>query len=104
MYAWWSLEKNHGSRLTNFDDFFNLTFTYRRDSGIYAPYGSINLILRELREAKETDLEALLAKKRESGKVAAWAVSATFSVEARVQHLHFISNIFHSDTLLDATV
>ena len=42
---------------------------------MYAPYGSINLILRELKAAGETDLDALLRKKRESEKLAAWAVS-----------------------------
>ncbi|XP_039268222.2 4-galactosyl-N-acetylglucosaminide 3-alpha-L-fucosyltransferase FUT6-like isoform X1 [Styela clava] len=75
LYLWWTGEKNHGSQLTEFDNFFNLTFTYRSDSGIYAPYGSTNLILQELREANDLDLEALLEKKRKSGKIAAWAVS-----------------------------
>ena len=57
------------------DGLFNLTFTYKTSAGVYAPYGSINLILRELKAAGETDLETLLAKKRDSGKIAAWAVS-----------------------------
>ena len=58
------------------DNFFNLTFHYRTDADVYAPYGSINLILRELKAAGETNLEALLKKKkRNSTKIAAWAVS-----------------------------
>ena len=56
-------------------NFFNLTFHYRTDADVYAPYGSVNLLLRELKTAGETDLEVLLEKKRRSGKMAAWAVS-----------------------------
>ena len=59
--------------------FFNLTFHYRTDADIYAPYGSINLILRELRAEGETDIETLLAKKRNSDKIAAWAVSNCYT-------------------------
>ena len=65
----------HTSKPGDTDGLFNLTFTYKTDAGVYAPYGSINLILRELKAAGETDLEKLLIKKRNSEKVAAWAVS-----------------------------
>ena len=61
------------------DSIFNLTFHYRTDADVYAPYGSINLILRELKKAGETDLDELLAKKRNSKKIAAWAVSNCYS-------------------------
>ncbi|XP_039267988.2 4-galactosyl-N-acetylglucosaminide 3-alpha-L-fucosyltransferase 9-like [Styela clava] len=75
LYVWWSIEKNHKSNLKEFDNFFNLTMTYRRDSEIYAPYGSTNIILEELRNEKQFDLEELLQKKKKSRKMAAWAVS-----------------------------
>ena len=61
------------------DDKFNLSFHYRTDADVYAPYGSINLILRELKAAGETNLETLLEKKRDNDKVAAWAVSNCYS-------------------------
>uniref|UniRef100_H2ZFV4 Fucosyltransferase N-terminal domain-containing protein n=1 Tax=Ciona savignyi TaxID=51511 RepID=H2ZFV4_CIOSA len=77
LYAWWTLESplHSGAGSSSFDDFFNLTIHYRLDAGVYSPYGSINLILRELKKAGETKLEPLLEKKRNSGKMAAWAVS-----------------------------
>uniref|UniRef100_H2XV74 Fucosyltransferase n=1 Tax=Ciona intestinalis TaxID=7719 RepID=H2XV74_CIOIN len=77
LYAWWTLESplHAGGDLRSFDEFFNLTFNYRLDAGVYAPYGSINLILRELRKSGETELEPLLERKRNSDKMAAWAVS-----------------------------
>ena len=64
-------------------NYYNLTFHYRTDADIYAPYGSINLILRELKKAGETDLDELLAKKRNSKKIAAWAVSNCYSKRSK---------------------
>ena len=72
------------------DGLFNLTFHYRTDADVYAPYGSINLILRELKAAGETDLEALLAKKRKSKKMAAWAVSNCYS--KRIEYAKSLEN------------
>jgi len=57
------------------DGYFNLTFHYRLDADVYAPYGSINLILRELAKAKEGSVDELLAEKRQANQMAAWAVS-----------------------------
>jgi len=79
LYAWWTLEsplhttRNWAENLNN--NFFNLTFHYRLDADVYAPYGSINLILRELAKHKEPPIEELLARKRKANKMAAWAVS-----------------------------
>lgn len=75
LYLWWTLEKNHDSQLTEFDNTFNLTFSYRSDSGIYAPYGSTNLILQEILKAGDYDVDSLLEKKRKSNKVGVWVVS-----------------------------
>ena len=61
------------------DPIFNLTFHYRTDADVYAPYGSINLLLREMRAAGELEVDNLLKKKRNSNKVAAWAVSNCYS-------------------------
>ena len=81
LYAWWTLESPLNSPDPPFriDGLFNLTFHYRTDADVYAPYGSINLLLRELKKAGETDVEALLEKKRNSNKIAAWAVSNCYS-------------------------
>ena len=66
----------HTKLHNNLDSYFNLTFHYRRDADVYSPYGTINLILRELSATGDTRLEVLLKKKRENKDlVAAWAVS-----------------------------
>ena len=53
-----------------------MTFHYRRDADIYAPYGSLNLLLREMKVTRAEGLYSLLEKKRiHSEKVAVWAVS-----------------------------
>ena len=42
---------------------------------MYAPYGSINLILKELKNAGEVNVDEFVANKWKSNKTAAWAVS-----------------------------
>ncbi|CAK8696999.1 4-galactosyl-N-acetylglucosaminide 3-alpha-L-fucosyltransferase 9-like [Clavelina lepadiformis] len=79
-FAWWASESPiHSSVSGGFDNYFNLTFHYRTDADVYAPYGSINLILRELNASGETELEPLLAKKRKANKMAIWAVSNCYA-------------------------
>ena len=81
LYVWWTLESPLHTSLPSqdTDGLFNLTFSYKTDADVYAPYGTIHVVLNELKAAGETDLEKLLLKKRTSGKVAAWAVSNCYS-------------------------
>ena len=81
LYVWWTLESPITTPLPSqdMDGLFNLTFSYKTDADVYAPYGSIQGILKRMKSAGETDLEKLLLKKRTSGKVAAWAVSNCYS-------------------------
>ena len=72
---WWSSESPLHTQLNaDLDNFFNLTFHYRTDADVYAPYGSIHLLLKELKQISHSSVEQLLEKKR-NDKVAAWAVS-----------------------------
>ena len=75
LYSWWSSESPlHTNLHPSLDSYFNVTFHYRTDADVYAPYGSIHLILKELRMARDSNLDLLLEKKR-NDKVAAWVVS-----------------------------
>ena len=77
LYVWRSIVSPRIARLPSqdMDGLFNLTFSYKTDADVYAPYGSIHVILERMKATGKTDLEKLLMKKRTSGKVAAWAVS-----------------------------
>ncbi|XP_076817778.1 4-galactosyl-N-acetylglucosaminide 3-alpha-L-fucosyltransferase FUT6-like [Clavelina lepadiformis] len=76
LFVWWTVETPLHTPATNgMNNFFNLTFHYRTDADVYAPYGSTQLILRELEARGETDLEELLARKWRANKTVIWAVS-----------------------------
>ncbi|XP_078485035.1 uncharacterized protein LOC100182826 [Ciona intestinalis] len=55
--------KKH-SLLKHFDDYFNLTMTYRRDSDIYFPFGTMSEVWETIRKnPKIADVEILLSEK-----------------------------------------
>jgi len=60
-------------RTEEFNDVFNLTMTYRRDSDVYNPWGTTALLYKELyRENLSQYLDDLVARK---SKVAVWVVN-----------------------------
>lgn len=81
LFTWWEQESPlHGSGPKEpHEYFYNLTFHYRLDADIYAPYGSIHLILDEIRKANDDDVDDLMARKSDPNKVAVWAVSNCYS-------------------------
>ena len=56
---------------SRFSDFFNWTMTYRRDSDVFAPYGSF------IRRSESTNVEPILKRVRDLSKpkLVAWVVS-----------------------------
>ncbi|XP_076812959.1 3-galactosyl-N-acetylglucosaminide 4-alpha-L-fucosyltransferase FUT3-like [Clavelina lepadiformis] len=95
-YIWFSWEspvavgKFRGFTLKEFDDVFNLTMTYRRDSDVYFPYQTIEKISQRIHsqssENLQHDLDELIKSKR---KVALWIVQncgSTPGARARMKY------------------
>jgi len=64
------------------DYYYNMTFHYRTDADVYAPYGSIHLILQEI-AGDNDDIDALMRRKSDKNKVAVWAVSNCYAKRIR---------------------
>lgn len=73
------------------DSMFNLTMNYRTDADVYSPYGSMSLILRELKSKKEIYLETLLQRKRKNKYTAVWAVSNCYD-----KRMHFAKALINA--------
>ena len=76
IFAFWEQESplHGGGPKEPHKNFYNMTFSYRTDSDVYAPYGSIHLVLDELLNHNDTDVDELMRRKSRD-KVAVWAVS-----------------------------
>jgi len=78
LYIWWTLEgpaslRDRGIKLTEFDDIFHLTMTYRQDSGIYQPYNTAYEVFNKKKTTNfDGEIDSLIRNKTN---LALWIVS-----------------------------
>ena len=90
--------KNKGFNLTEFDDTFNLTMTYRRDSDIFFPYQSASGIYYKMQNLNMSfNMEKLMEKKH---KVALWVVSNGYLAGAQ-KRLQLTEDLLKAGLKLD---
>ncbi|XP_043936680.1 3-galactosyl-N-acetylglucosaminide 4-alpha-L-fucosyltransferase FUT3-like [Protopterus annectens] len=86
-WVWYNMEPpDHCGGLEKFDNTFNLTLSYRRDSDIFVPYGYLQFIAEEQNYT--------IPKKT---KLIAWAISNWNPASSRVKYYEIIKNYISID-------
>ncbi|CAK8686563.1 unnamed protein product [Clavelina lepadiformis] len=108
-YVWWSEESPNSLfevrnlHLGQYNNVFNLTMTYRRDSDIYAPYGTAENSYRYLLKdgTDRQDKKELFAVARKKKKFAMWITSSCGTRRGANKRMRFVKILTQRGLKLD---
>ncbi|XP_076807674.1 4-galactosyl-N-acetylglucosaminide 3-alpha-L-fucosyltransferase FUT6-like [Clavelina lepadiformis] len=107
-YVWWSMEgppslrELRGMKLSEYDNVFNLTMTYRRDSDIYNPYSTAVDVLQNLQSSgsgdPDKDLDQLISKKNA---MVIWMVSNCGGMKGAQTRMKLVQDLINAGLPVD---
>ncbi|XP_076805936.1 4-galactosyl-N-acetylglucosaminide 3-alpha-L-fucosyltransferase FUT6-like [Clavelina lepadiformis] len=107
-YVWWSMEgppalrELRGMKLSEYDNVFNLTMTYRRDSDIYNPYSTAADVLLNIQSSgsgdPDKDLDQLISKKKA---MVIWMVSNCGATKGAQTRMKLVQDLINAGLPVD---
>ncbi|CAK8698164.1 unnamed protein product [Clavelina lepadiformis] len=107
-YVWWSMEgppalrELRGMKLSEYDNVFNLTMTYRQDSDIYNPYSTAADVLQNIQSSgsgdPNKDLDQLISKKNA---MVIWIVSNCGATKGAQTRMKLVQDLINAGLPVD---